>query len=70
MSLERINKLVVSYCEIPEDIKKPDWIEEASNDAYVECHLDGDNESPLDEWLVATYPELKEEDSFFIHIDY
>lgn len=68
--LKTITKKVVSYCEIPEEIEKPIWIEEASNDAYVECHIEDDEDNELNIWLRETYPELVDEESFFIHIDY
>ena len=70
MALKTITKKVVSYCEIPEEIIKPSWIEEAECDVYVEYHLEGTPDGGLDTWLMENYPELAEEDSFFIHIDY
>lgn len=70
--LERVNKLVVSYCEIPDGIIDDDhWLNEHRCDAYVECHLDDEPiEDLLDNWLIENYPELKDEESFFIHMDY
>lgn len=71
MSLKKINKFAVSYCEIPEEIIKPSWIEEAGPDSYVECHISGNApDDELEKWLLETYPELKDEESFLIHIDY
>ena len=72
MALERINKLVVSYCEIPEGlIDEGHWINHHGQDAYVEVHLEDEgNRDDLDNWLIENYPELLEEESFFIHLDY
>lgn len=69
--MKTITRKVVSYCEIPEDIQKPSWLEEVSCDTYVECHIHGDEpDSELEKWLLKTYPELKKEKAFLIHIDY
>ena len=71
MALERINKLVVSYCEIPQELTEGHWINENSCDSYVEVHLEDEgNRDDLDNWLIENYPELLEEESFFIHLDY
>ena len=74
--LKTITKKVVSYCEIPEGIiPKGHWLNQHGCDAYIECHLEDDIEDviegdELDDWLRETYPELIDEESFFIHIDY
>lgn len=68
--LETITKKVISYSEIPEELTENSWLSEKSNGFY-ECHLD--NVEPfklLDEWFLENYPELFEEESFFIKIDY
>lgn len=71
MALETITKKVVSYCEIPEGIiPEGHWINEHGCDAYVECHIDDDEDDELSVWLKETYPELIDEESFFIHLDY
>lgn len=73
MTLKQVTKLVVPFSEIPIDltISSGHWILKFPKHAYVECHLDDDktNLNKLDEWFLSTYPELTEEDSFFIHID-
>ena len=71
MALERVNKLVVSYCEIPEKLTEGHWISENSCDSYVEVHIEEEgNRDELDKWLIENYPELEQEESFFIHLDY
>lgn len=69
--LKRVNKYVVSYCDIPQDITKGHWINENYCNSYVEVHLDDEpTDDLLDNWLMEHYPELKDEESFFIHLDY
>lgn len=72
MALTEITKKVVSYCEIPEELTEGHWISDHHPDAFVECHIDEEDETidKVQIWLLANYPELKDEDSFFIHIDY
>jgi len=70
MALTEIVKKVVSYCEIPEHLTEKHWISEHQCGAHVEVHLDDEENDPLSVWLAENYPELKEEVSFFIHLDY
>lgn len=70
MALKTITKKVLSYSEIPENIEKPFWIEHSSAKSFVECHLDDTSDSDLSKWIIENYPELKDEESFFIEIDY
>ena len=74
MALKTITKKVVSYCEVPEGIIPEDhWVNHYGCDAYVEVHMedeDSEDPDPLDTWLRTTYPELVDEESFFIHLDY
>ncbi len=72
MALKTIIKKVVSFCEIPEEVTENHWINEHHNDAFVEVHIDTETHVPdkIQDWLVKNYPELIEEDSFFIHMDY
>ena len=49
MALERINKLVVSYCEIPEKLTEGHWISENSCDSYVEVHIEDEENSTRQE---------------------
>ena len=67
--LTQINKKVLSYCEIPEELTSDHaWLNEVSYDTYVEYVLDEGEE--LDDWIIKTYPELLKEESFLIHMDY
>jgi hypothetical protein len=70
MALKEITKKVISYCEIPEELTEGHWISEHHNDAFVEVHLDDEEEDGLSLWIKENYPELVNEESFFIHIDY
>lgn len=36
----------------------------------VEVHLDDDEDDKLSMWLKEKYPELVDEDSFYIEMDY
>jgi hypothetical protein len=72
MELKTINKKVLSYSDIPDDIKKPYWLMKMGEAfSFVECHIDDDPEELDDEltiWLRENFPELEKEESFFIHI--
>lgn len=71
MALKTITKKVVSYSEIPEGLIPEDhWINEQEWNTYVECHIDDDEDDELSIWIKKTYPELVDEESFFIHLDY
>lgn len=71
MELEKITKYVVSYCEIPEELTEDyQWLKEAACDSYVEAHVDDEETDELSIWLLERYPQLKDEESFFIHMDY
>ena len=71
MKLNKITKFVVSYCDIPDNLTKNHWLQEYKCDSFVEVHIDDKSHDPLSEWLINTYPELKDlDESFFIHIDY
>ena len=64
-----ITKKVVSYCEIPEKLTENEWFSEYQNGCFVEAHID-DEESPINTWFKENYPELINEESFLIEIDY
>jgi hypothetical protein len=68
--LKTITKKVLSYSEIPEELTKDSWLSKKSMGSLVECHLDDDNNNELDNWILKNYPELKDEESFFIEMDY
>lgn len=69
--LETITKKVVKYSNIPEELTEPSWLSEKPTGTLVECHLDNiEPFEPLDLWFLENYPELFEEESFFIKIDY
>ena len=70
MELATITGKVVSYCEIPEELTEDHWISDYPPDAYVQVHIEGEDEDKVSKWILNKYPELKDEDYFFIHIDY
>ena len=74
MALKTITKKVVSFSEIPEELTEKHWVNEHACGAFVECHIDEDESEEqrdgLTIWLIANYPELVEETSFFIELDY
>ena len=70
LQLKQITGKVVSYCEIPEEITEGHWISEYMNGCFVQVHLEEDEDDALSNWLKETYPELIEEESFYIEIDY
>jgi hypothetical protein len=77
MALKKIERTVLSYCEIPQDISESNTsINEVPCDVYVEYRVTPKAEQPgfddnfdLDNWIIKTYPEL-EGRTILIHIDY
>ena len=73
MELVTITGKVVSYCEIPEELTSDHWISEYSTNSYIQVHIEQEDEAEVDkvsEWILNKYPELKDENYFFIHVDY
>ena len=70
LQLKQITGKVVSYCEIPEEITEGHWMSGNMNGCFVQVHLEEDEDDALSNWLKETYPELIEEESFYIEIDY
>lgn len=77
MALRKLERTVLSYCEIPEKIAQNNSsINETSPDVYVEYRVTPVKEQPLysdnfdlDNWIIQTYPDL-EGRTILIHIDY
>jgi hypothetical protein len=67
MALE--TKKVLNFSEIPSNLSTNHWIGRNLYESYVEVHLDEDEVDALEDWIASTYPELIEEDSFFIYMD-
>ena len=73
MELVTITGKVVSYCEIPKELTSNHWISDYYPDSYVQVHIEQEDEAEVDkvsEWILNKYPELKDENYFFIHVDY
>ncbi len=76
MELKYINLPVISYCEIPDEIKETGIFEEASCDNYIKYNITKkeeqvkyDDDFAFDNWVIENYPELEGED-IMVHIDY
>lgn len=76
MELEILNKKVLSYCEIPEEISQGTFLDELTCNVYVEYtaskKIGSEKLEPinkLDDWIINNYPELIGE-TFLIHMDY
>jgi len=69
MGLKTITKKVVSFSEIPSEITRHHWINQIEDIERVEVHIDDEEPDELTSWLIENYPELQEEESFFIHMD-
>ena len=70
MALESKELKVLKLSEIPTGFVEGSWILDCDPGSYHQahiCHLDENDE--IDKWIVETYPELKEVDSFLVHID-
>lgn len=71
MALTQKTWKVLSFSEIPQELTENHWISEEEPNSYVEVHYDAEDEDgELDNWIVGKYPELKDEESFLIHMDY
>lgn len=64
-----ITKKVISYCAIPQELTEKEWFSKYQNGCFVEVHID-DEDSPINTWFKENYPELINEESFLIEIDY
>lgn len=68
---------VISYCEIPEEIREENSsLEEAKCDSYIEYSVTSKESQKnyadnfdLDNWIIDNYPELEGEE-ILISIDY
>lgn len=73
--LKIITRSVLSYCNIPESIRK-NYFQEQYPDSFVEYSITSkeeqakfDDDFSLDDWIIKNYPEL-EGQTILIHIDY
>ncbi len=70
MALEQITKYVIPLTDIPFKLIKNHWLSLYPEHAFVEVHIDEiKTEDPFDAWIEEKYPQLKDEESFFIHIN-
>ena len=61
---------VLNYSEIPKEFTEGHWISDYKSGILVQVHLDDDEDDKLSMWLKEKYPELVDEDSFYIEMDY
>ena len=69
MSLQTVNKKVLYFSEIPDNLTENHWISEIPSDVYVPFSVVIDTYSHLEKWILEKYPELEKED-FLIYTDY
>ena len=70
MALTTITKKVLALSEIPEELREDHWLGDVNDVNYLEAHIDDEDEDDaITDWILEKYPELKDEESFFIHID-
>lgn len=67
--MKTITRNVISYCDIPEDIRDKHWMSEYQNGCFVPYTIDRQTMGELDTWLIIAYPELIGFE-FLIEIDY
>lgn len=75
--MEILNIPVISYCEIPEDIRENHSVlSEASCDVYVKLNIISkeeqvkfNNDFELENWIINNYPEVEGKE-ILIHMDY
>ena len=69
MALTEKTLKVLNFSEIPEDIRKDNlYLSTAEKGLHYQVHIDNNN-TPDDDWIKETYPELIEEESFLLYID-
>lgn len=68
--MKEIKGKVVSYCEIPEELTENHWLNDYSPGCYVMAHIDESEDDLVSKWLLENYPDLKDEEYFFVEIDY
>lgn len=70
MALKTVTKFVVPFSELPIDLTFGHWILKYPEHSFVETHIEEEGiKDALGEWIMKKYPELIDEESFFIHID-
>ena len=72
MTLKTVTKFVIPFDTIPQELVKEHWILKYPQHAFAEVHIDDEDEEEddaLTKWIKKEYPELKDQNSFFIHIN-
>lgn len=69
MALTITSLKTLHFSEIPEELTKDSWLEGYKDVELLQVHIDGNESDPLTDWVTEKYPELKEEESFFIKFD-
>lgn len=68
MALIKVKVKALLFSEIPQELTKDSWLEseDYKDIGLLQVHIDDDESDELTDWIVKNYPELKEEESFFI----
>ena len=70
MVTKQITVKVLNYSDITKELTEGHWISDYKSGILVQVHLDDDEDDKLSMWLKEKYPELIDEDSFYIEMDY
>jgi hypothetical protein len=70
MALTTLTKKVLNFSEIPNSVKKDHWLTLIDNIELKEVHIENDpqDKDPVVNWINTIYPELQDEDSFYINL--
>lgn len=67
--MNTIIKKVIRISEFPNNLQTNEVFIGHKIHTYAEFHIDDSESDDLTTWIVNKYPELKNENSFLIHID-
>lgn len=66
MALTTTSLKTLHFSEIPAELTKDSWLEGYKDVDLLQVHIDDEESDELTAWITEKYPELKEEESFFI----
>ena len=72
MAVVKIERWLISYCEIPEELIENHWISEYRNGCMVDYTVSKKDDENIDElnlWIIKQYPFLEGEE-ILIEMDY
>jgi hypothetical protein len=70
MALGTVTMKVLPYSEIPAALKEHHWLDRIDDIKLQEVHIEGeeDERDDLSQWIIDNYPELQNEEAFFIDL--